>query len=74
MLRRGDGANSRSFAASAFQSGHECLSDAAGYADQAHMSREARDLTGQPPSSLLAGGGSTLAMADLFKIGDGESR
>lgn len=46
------------------------LSDAAGYADQAHMSREVRDLTGLSPSSLLAGGGSTLAMSDLFKTDD----
>lgn len=50
------------------------LSDAAGYADQAHMSREVRDLTGSPPSSLLAGNGSTLSMSDLFKTGDCESR
>jgi AraC-like DNA-binding protein len=54
--------------------GLAALSDAAGYADQAHMSREVRDLTGRLPSSLLAGGGSTLAMSDLFKTGGGESR
>ncbi len=55
-------------------SGLAALSDAAGYADQAHMSREVRDLTGSLPSSLLAGSGSTLSMSDLFKTGDGESR
>ena len=43
----------------------------AGYADQAHMSREVRELTGKAPSSLLDGSGSTLAMSDLFKTGDG---
>ncbi len=45
------------------------LSAAAGYADQAHMSREVRDLTGQSPTSLLVGKSSTLAMSDLFKTG-----
>lgn len=53
--------------------GLAALSDAAGYADQAHMSREVRDLTGQVPSLLLAGRGSTLAMSDLFKTDDGET-
>lgn len=48
------------------------LSAAAGYADQAHMSREVRDLTGQPPVSLLADGASTLAMSDLFKTAEGQ--
>ncbi len=43
------------------------LAAAAGYADQAHMSRELRALTNQPPSRLLQRPGSTLAMADLFK-------
>lgn len=47
------------------------LAHHAGYADQAHMSREVRELTGRPPSSLLTGSGSTLAMSDLFKTGDG---
>ena len=55
-------------------SGLAALSDAAGYADQAHMSREVRDLTGRLPSSLLAGSGSTLAMSDLFKTGNSENR
>lgn len=47
------------------------LAHTAGYADQAHMSREVRELTGKAPSSLLDGSGSTLAMSDLFKTGDG---
>jgi AraC-like DNA-binding protein len=47
--------------------GLAALSAATGYADQAHMSREVRDLAGQSPSSLLVGGGSTLSMSDLFK-------
>jgi AraC-like DNA-binding protein len=38
-----------------------------GYADQAHMSRELRTLTGRSPSSLLQGARSTLALSDLFK-------
>jgi AraC-like DNA-binding protein len=42
-----------------------------GYADQAHMSREVRELTGMAPSSLLVGSASTLAMSDLFKTGAG---
>jgi AraC-like DNA-binding protein len=47
------------------------LALAAGYADQAHMSREVRDLTGKTPSALLDGSGSTLVMSDLFKTADG---
>ena len=39
----------------------------AGYADQAHMTRELGALTGRVPSALLANPGSTLAMSDLFK-------
>ena len=46
------------------------LAFAAGYADQAHMSREVRELTGKAPSTLLGGPGSTLAMSDLFKTAD----
>lgn len=49
------------------------LSQAAGYADQAHMSREVRDLTGLVPSVLLTGRGSTLSMSELFKTGDREA-
>jgi AraC-like DNA-binding protein len=39
----------------------------AGYADQAHMSRELRALTGRSPRELLDGASSTLALSDLFK-------
>jgi len=39
----------------------------AGYADQAHMSRELRALTGQSATALLQGGASTLELSDLFK-------
>jgi AraC-like DNA-binding protein len=39
----------------------------AGYADQAHMSRELRLLTGRSPSALLPRAQSTLALSDLFK-------
>ena len=49
------------------------LSHAAGYADQAHMSREVRDLTGLTPSALLIGRGSTLSMSELFKTDDREA-
>lgn len=41
----------------------------AGYADQAHMTRELRDLTGRPPTALLPDAGSALRMADLFGSG-----
>jgi AraC-like DNA-binding protein len=41
----------------------------AGYADQAHMSREVQALTGQTPRVLLQGPQSTLALSDLFKTG-----
>jgi AraC-like DNA-binding protein len=39
----------------------------AGYADQAHMSRDLRGLTGRSPATLLPGAQSTLALSDLFK-------
>jgi AraC-like DNA-binding protein len=39
----------------------------AGYADQAHMSRELRALTGRSPAALLQGCASTLELSDLFK-------
>jgi transcriptional regulator GlxA family with amidase domain len=39
----------------------------AGYADQAHMGRELRALTGRSPRELLDGASSTLALSDLFK-------
>lgn len=39
----------------------------AGYADQAHMCREIRRLSGRPAAALLAQAGSTLSLSDLFK-------
>ncbi|MFT4037092.1 MAG: AraC family transcriptional regulator [Thermomicrobiales bacterium] len=42
------------------------LAHAAGYADQAHMTREMQTLAGQPPSVLL-GNDPQSAVADLFK-------
>jgi AraC-like DNA-binding protein len=39
----------------------------AGYADQAHMSREVQALAGRGPRGLLQGATSTLALSDLFK-------
>lgn len=38
----------------------------AGYADQAHMNRECRELAGRSPAGLLAQSHSALAMSDLF--------
>lgn len=43
------------------------LAAEAGYADQAHMSREVRALTGRSPGVLMRGAQSTLALSDLFK-------
>jgi AraC-like DNA-binding protein len=43
------------------------LAAEAGYADQPHMTREMRALTGLAPATLLPGRGSTLALSDLFK-------
>lgn len=40
----------------------------AGYADQAHMTREARELGGRPASELLAASGSALDLAGLFDL------
>jgi AraC-like DNA-binding protein len=39
----------------------------AGYADQAHMTREVRRLAGRRPTALLSRVDTTLAMADFFK-------
>jgi AraC-like DNA-binding protein len=39
----------------------------AGYADQAHMTREVTALSGRSPSAILPNAFSTLAMADFFK-------
>jgi AraC-like DNA-binding protein len=49
------------------------LAAEAGYADQAHMSREVRALTGQNPAALLPGAASTLALSDLFKTAEAEA-
>jgi AraC-like DNA-binding protein len=49
------------------------LAAAAGYADQAHMSREVQALTGRSPGALLRHAASTLALSDLFKTGAGPS-
>ncbi|HST58935.1 MAG TPA: helix-turn-helix domain-containing protein [Longimicrobium sp.] len=38
----------------------------AGYADQAHMTRELRQLAGRAPTALLPGADSALRLADLF--------
>jgi AraC-like DNA-binding protein len=38
----------------------------AGYADQAHMTRELRELAGRSPAELLPGTDSALRMAELF--------
>jgi AraC-like DNA-binding protein len=46
------------------------LAAVAGYADQAHLARECRDLVGRPPSALdgaVAGLGDAAPMSDLFK-------
>jgi AraC-like DNA-binding protein len=43
------------------------LAAEAGYADQAHMSRELQAFSGQSPSVLLQTAQSTLALSDLFK-------
>ena len=41
----------------------------AGFADQAHMTRDLRDLAGSTPAALLARAGSALDMADFFDVG-----
>lgn len=43
----------------------------AGYADQAHMTREVRRFADHAPSALLGSTPCTLEMSDLFKIPDG---
>ena len=43
------------------------LAAEAGYADQAHMTRELGELAGRVPSALLRDPRSTLEMSDLFK-------
>lgn len=44
------------------------LALAAGYADQAHMTRELGELAGHTPAALLQGAESALRMADLFTL------
>lgn len=43
------------------------LAAAAGYADQAHMTRDVGELAGLTPRQLVTGGTATLRMSDLFK-------
>jgi AraC-like DNA-binding protein len=43
------------------------LAAEAGYADQAHMSRDLQALTGRGPGALLRASASTLELSDLFK-------
>jgi len=47
------------------------LATDAGYADQAHMSRELQALTGRSPATLLQDAASTLEMSDFFKTASG---
>lgn len=52
--------------------GLAALAAAAGYADQAHLARETRTLTGHPPSAFLAAStGWNAQVADPFKTGQG---
>jgi AraC-like DNA-binding protein len=50
-------------------SGLAGLATEAGYADQAHMSRDFADLAGAPPGVLLSQAASALALSDLFNTG-----
>ncbi len=43
------------------------LALAAGYADQAHMTREVRALSGRTPSAMVGAAGSTLSMSGLIE-------
>jgi hypothetical protein len=45
------------------------LASAAGYADQAHLARDARRLAGQPPSALLDAGAFAAGERDLVSPG-----
>jgi AraC-like DNA-binding protein len=47
------------------------LAAAAGYADQAHLARELRALTGQTAAALLPGAACTLELSELFKTAPG---
>jgi AraC-like DNA-binding protein len=44
----------------------------AGYADQAHMTREVRALAGGTPTATVGVAGSALSMSDLLRTGSGE--
>jgi transcriptional regulator GlxA family with amidase domain len=46
------------------------FSVAAGYADQAHMTREVRRFSGSPPAVLLPSAQSALRLSDLFEESD----
>jgi AraC-like DNA-binding protein len=46
------------------------LAATAGYADQAHMCREVRELSGTTPQILLERPGSTVALSDLFNTAE----
>jgi AraC-like DNA-binding protein len=43
------------------------LAACAGYNEQAHMTREVRRFSNEPPTTLLRSAESTLLMSDLFK-------
>ena len=47
------------------------LAQAAGFADQAHLARETRALSGLPAQALLRASTGTLGMSDLFKADRG---
>jgi AraC-like DNA-binding protein len=53
------------------EAGLAALAAAAGYADQAHMSRELQALAGQSAATLLRGAASTLELSELFKTAAG---
>ncbi len=52
--------------------GLAALAATAGYADQAHMARDVRALTGLRPGDLLVRNAGTLGRSDLFKTSRGE--
>jgi hypothetical protein len=50
------------------------LAAAAGYLDQAHMTREVRDLAGVTPGVLLSRRTAATAMSEFFKTVDADGR